>query len=139
MMDELGARERFAAASVARLATIRPDGSPHLVPVTFATPEENTIWFLVDEKPKRSRDLQRLANIEAEGRVSLLVDHYEDTWSALWWVRADGRARVITDPEAWRDAVAALARKYPQYASEPPSGPAVEIRVQRWRWWAAAS
>lgn len=136
-MDELEARERFAAAPVARLATIRLDGAPHLVPVTFAILED-TIWFLVDGKPKRSRELQRLANIEAEGRVSLLVDHYEDAWSALWWVRADGRARVITDPEAWRDALVALTRKYAPYASEPPSGPAVEIQIQRWRWWAAS-
>ena len=136
-MDEREARERFASAPVARLATTTPDGAPHLVPVTFAVLEDDTIWFLVDEKPKRSRELQRLANIAADGRVSLLVDHYDDAWSALWWVRADGRARVITDPELWRGALAALVRKYPQYASEPPSGPAVEIRIERWRWWAA--
>ena len=137
-MDEREARERFASAPVARLATITPEGAPHLVPVTFAVTDEDTIWFLVDEKPKRSRALQRLANIAADGRVSLLVDHYDDAWSALWWVRADGRARVITDPESWRDAVTSLVRKYPQYVSQPPSGPAVEIRVQRWRWWAAS-
>ena len=29
-------RRRFAASAVARLATVRPDGAPHVVPVVFA-------------------------------------------------------------------------------------------------------
>jgi len=131
------ARSRFATSPVARLATADVAGRPHLVPVVFAVAGD-TVYSAVDHKPKRSTALRRLANVAANPRVALLVDHYEDDWRALWWVRADGRARVITDPEAWHDAIAALARKYPRYASEPPSGPAVEIRVHRWRWWAAS-
>ncbi len=136
-MDEFDARERFAAAPVARLATVRPDGGPHLVPVTFAVSLPSTVWLVVDEKPKGSRDLQRLANIEKEGRVSLLVDHYDADWSALWWVRVDGRARVLYDPDAWRDAAVGLADKYPQYVREPPAGPGLVVNVERWRYWSA--
>ena len=136
-MDEFDARDRFAAAPVARLATVRPDGGPHVVPVTFAISLPSTIWLSVDEKPKRSRDLQRLANIEAEGRVSLLVDHYDADWTTLWWVRVDGRARVVYDADVWRRAVATLARKYPQYVRDSPAGPGVVVDVERWRYWSA--
>ena len=76
-MDEGEARARFAAASVARLATVRPDGAPHVVPVVFAL-DGNTMWLVVDEKPKRRRELQRLVNVRAEPRVSLHVDRYDE-------------------------------------------------------------
>ncbi|WP_043500857.1 TIGR03668 family PPOX class F420-dependent oxidoreductase [Georgenia sp. SUBG003] len=135
-MDD-GARERFAAARVARLATVRPDERPHLVPVTFVLVGD-VVWTAVDDKPKSTRALQRLANIAAHPAVSVLVDHYEEDWSALWWVRADGAAGVVDadgTPEA-RTAIAALVAKYPQYATPPP-GPLVRIEVTCWRGWAA--
>src|SRR3954463_5532223 len=90
-------RRRFAAARVARLATVAGDGQPHLVPVVFAV-EEDTVVMAVDAKPKRHRDLKRLRNIGDDPRVSLLVDRYDDDWDALWWVRADGTA-TVTDAE----------------------------------------
>lgn len=135
-MDD-GARMRLAAARVARLATVRPDGGPHLVPVTFALVGD-VVWSAVDDKPKSSRKLQRLANIAAHPAVSLLVDHYDEDWSALWWVRADGVADVVAvdrSPEVGA-ALAALTAKYPQYTA-PPAGPLVRIEVARVRSWAA--
>ena len=86
------ARGRFAAARVARLATADATGQPHLVPVTFAVAGD-MVYTAVDAKPKRTTALRRLANVAANPRVSLLVDHYDDDWSRLWWVRADGRRR----------------------------------------------
>jgi PPOX class probable F420-dependent enzyme len=133
-VDEREARSRFAAGRVARLATVRPDGSPHLVPIVFAL-DGATIAFVVDDKPKSTRELQRLANIRAEPRVSVLVDHYDDDWAAVWWVRVDGRARVVDADPALDRAVALLAEKYPQYATDRPPGPAVLIDVETWRWW----
>lgn len=112
-----------------------PDGAPHLVPVTFAL-QDDTVWWAVDFKPKRRRSLQRLANIAAEPRVSLLVDHFEADWNALWWVRADGVA-AVADPEAAAHGVALLAGRYPAYRDTPPEGPVVEVEVRRWRWWSA--
>ncbi|GAA4287650.1 TIGR03668 family PPOX class F420-dependent oxidoreductase [Georgenia daeguensis] len=135
-----GGRARFAAARVARLATVTPVGDPHVVPVTFALIGD-VVWTAVDDKPKSTRRLQRLANIEAHHAVSLLVDHYEDDWSALWWVRADGTARVVPvdgTPEV-RDALAALAAKYPQYAVDPPPGPLIRVAVTAWRVWSAGA
>ncbi|MGH2660608.1 MAG: TIGR03668 family PPOX class F420-dependent oxidoreductase [Actinomycetota bacterium] len=133
-MDEAEATARFAAARVARLATVRAGGAPHLVPVVFAV-QGSTVLLVVDEKPKRTKELQRLANVRAEPRVSLLADHYEDAWGSLWWVRADGRARIVEDGPERDRAVAILQAKYPQYAASPPTGPAVVVDIGSWRWW----
>ena len=124
-------RERLAAARVAHLATVTPDGAPHLVPIVFAVVED-VIYSAVDAKPKRHRNLRRLANIAHEPRVTLLVDHYEDDWTRLWWVRADGLARVADTSEA---GLAALRAKYPQYEQSPPAGPFITVRVSRWTAW----
>jgi PPOX class probable F420-dependent enzyme len=131
-MDEAQARTRFAAARVARLATVGADGAPHLVPVTFAV-RGDTVVIAVDHKPKRTTDLKRLRNIAADPRVSLLADHYDEDWDRLWWVRADGHARVAdTGP------VDLLVAKYPQYAGRPPAGPVITVEIDKWRGWAAA-
>jgi PPOX class probable F420-dependent enzyme len=128
------ARERFAAARVARLATVDADGAPHLVPVVFAVLGE-TVYSVVDEKPKRTADLRRLENARANPRVTLLADHYEEDWRRLWWVRADGAARVIDpdEPEA-RRAIEALAERYPQ---QRPAGAVLAVDVERWTGWSA--
>jgi len=91
------ARERFAAARVARLATADRDGRPHIVPIVFAL-DGDRIYSAVDQKPKRTTALRRLANVAANPNVSLLVDDYDDDWDRLWWVRADGRATVLDPP-----------------------------------------
>lgn len=128
----------FATARVARLATVDATGAPHLVPMVFALVGD-VIYSAVDAKPKRHTALRRLANIAAEPRVAVLADHYDDDWTTLWWVRADGVARILepSDGEAAR-AVAALADRYPQYRAAPPPGPVVAIDVRRWSAWSAA-
>ena len=65
-MSPAEARRRFAAARVARLATVAADGAPHLVPVVFALIEE-TVYSVVDAKPKRTTELRRLENVRATG------------------------------------------------------------------------
>ncbi|SFK35438.1 PPOX class probable F420-dependent enzyme, Rv0121 family [Streptosporangium canum] len=133
-MDELQARARFRDARVARLATADARGRPHLVPVTFDL-DGDTVAFAVDHKPKRTTDLRRLRNIAANDRVCLLVDHYDDDWTRLWWVRADGRARVAGDGADRERALARLAERYPQYRDRPPRGPVVLIAVESWTGW----
>jgi PPOX class probable F420-dependent enzyme len=133
-MDEREARARFAAARVARLATVRPDGAPHLVPVVFVL-EGDTVWLVVDEKPKRHHRLQRLVNIRGEPRVSLLADSYDEDWYRLWWVRADGRARIVGEGLELERAVGLLFDRYPQERERPPKGPAIEVKVERWSRW----
>jgi PPOX class probable F420-dependent enzyme len=123
--------DRFATARIARLATVGPDGAPHLVPIAFALGKD-VIYSAVDGKPKKHRNLRRLANIAAEPRVTVLADHYEEDWGRLWWVRADGIAVVRDDSP---EGLAALSAKYQQYRDTPPPGPFVEIAVRRWSAW----
>ena len=127
-------RERGAAARVARLATVTSDGRPHIVPCCFVLAAE-TIYSAADAKPKTTLALRRLTNIEANPATALLVDHYDDDWSALWWVRLDGSARVVADPTERARALARLAAKYPQYARTPPPGDVMAIEVTAWRAW----
>ncbi len=129
-------RRRIEGARVARLATVARDGRPHIVPITFAATED-VLYFAVDQKPKRSADLQRLRNIEANPAVSVLIDHYEDDWTRLWWVRVDGRARLVREGAELEIAITLLSRRYPQYRSAPPVGPAVAIEIERMTGWSA--
>ena len=135
-MKETEAQVRFAEARVAHLATVALDGRPHLVPCTFAMLGD---WVVtaIDEKPKRTKHLQRLANIRSEPRVAVLVDRYDEDWTRLWWVRADGTAVIEEEGPDREAAIGALTAKYPQYVAEPPTGPAIVVVVDGWRWWAA--
>jgi PPOX class probable F420-dependent enzyme len=131
------ARRRFAYAPVARLATVGPDGGPHLVPITFAV-EGDHIYTAVDAKPKSSRQLRRLRNIAANPRVTLLADHYEQDWERLWWVRVDGHASVLAGAGEMAAPLRLLAVRYPQYRDSPPDGPVIHIHAAHWTGWAAA-
>jgi PPOX class probable F420-dependent enzyme len=124
------AEERLAQARVGRLATVTAAGRPHVVPVCFAL-AGGRIVTAVDAKPKARSELARLRNVRATGRASLLVDHYEEDWSLLWWVRVDGRAEVIESDAA----IDALAGKYEQYRTARPQGPVIAIEPERWRSW----
>jgi PPOX class probable F420-dependent enzyme len=138
VMDGEEMRERVAAARVGRLATLGAEERPHLVPICFVL-EGETLYSAVDEKPKRSRRLQRLANIRGNPNVSVLVDHYEEDWARLWWVRLDGTARVLEDGPERERALELLRAKYEQYRAEPPSGAVIAVRIERWRGWSSAS
>lgn len=128
-------RRRFTEARVARLATVGEDGRPHLVPVVFARYGEEIVTA-IDHKPKRTARVRRLRNIAAHPAVCLLADAYDEDWDRLWWVRADGTARVVPPAAAEHTVtVALLRRKYPQYRDEPPHGPAIVVAVRRWTGW----
>lgn len=118
------------------LATVRPDGRPHIVVVTFATTQDQVVTA-VDRKPKTTDRLQRLANIEANPRVSLLIDHYEEDWGRLWWVRIDGEASIHHSGRLWEDAIEALADKYRQYRQQRPAGPVIAISQESVTSWAS--
>ena len=148
-LDAGAARRLFAGSAVARLATVTPAGHPHIVPVTFVLDSRpgqgDWVYTAVDHKPKSTARLQRLRNIQAHPRVALLADHYADDWTRLWWVRADGAATVLDEATVLGSAAEAagplrlLAARYPQYATRPPAGPVIAVRVDRWTGWAAAA
>ena len=122
-------REYVDAARVARLATVRPDGRPHVVPITFACAAPGVVVTAVDHKPKRTTDLQRLRNIESHPEVSLLIDHYDEDWTALWWLRIDATARVVREEPERTALIGALVEKYAVYAGRPPAGPVIAMSV----------
>ena len=128
--------ERVITARVARLATIDPDGRPHLVPIVFAV-DGDTLYSAVDRKPKRSSKLQRIENARARPDVTILVDHYDEDWGSLWWIRLRGRARVLDDGEERDYALALLKEKYLQYKAEPPDGPVLAVDIAEVREWSA--
>ncbi|MDT4925673.1 MAG: hypothetical protein QOG01_3386 [Pseudonocardiales bacterium] len=137
-MDADAARARFAVTPVARLATASADARPHVVPIVFALAVD-VVYTAVDGKPKTTTALRRLANVEANPQVAVLVDHYQDDWTRLWWARADGNARILaTDEAEAADALALLTERYPVYATQRPPGPVIAIDVTRWSGWAAA-
>ncbi|MEU4192459.1 TIGR03668 family PPOX class F420-dependent oxidoreductase [Kribbella sp. NPDC026611] len=130
-LDEATCRARVAAARVGRLATVGADLRPHVVPITYAV-HGDQVFIGIDQKPKRTTDLQRLRNIAAHERVAVLVDEYDEDWTHLWWVRIDGAARVLdADPVA----LELLVAKYPQYQADPPRGPVIAIRADGWSGW----
>lgn len=135
-MDETQLRDRFASCRVAHLATVDGAGKPHVVPIVFAI-DNDTIFFAVDQKPKRTGELKRLRNIAENPAVAVLADHYGDDWRALWWVRADGTARVLEPGPETDRAIALLMQRYTQYHGHLPPGPAVAIEVERWSGWSA--
>jgi PPOX class probable F420-dependent enzyme len=132
---------RAAAARVGRLATVRPDGSPHVVPFVFTLVVDGDavrLYWAVDDKPKRSTAIARIDNIRANPHVEAVVDEYDEDWRRLWWVRLRGTGRLVeTDPER-AAALAALAEKYRPYRRRPPAGAVLAIDVSDvWSWTAS--
>ena len=129
-------RRRIAESPVARLATLDGDGRPHLVPIVFALAGD-TLYSAVDAKPKRSRTLRRVANARRRPAVTVLIDHYDEDWTQLWWIRLRGEARVLDSGEEAADALALLAAKYEQYRRAAPGVPVLAIDISEWRAWEA--
>ena len=136
IVDTAALRDRLTVAPVATLGTTDADGRPHLVPVCFATLPDGRLVSAVDHKPKRTVALRRLEHVRGNPAVSLLVQHYEDDWEALWWVRVDGQAQVVDEPGR-EGLLEALVAKYAAYVTRPPAGPAIVIRVERLTGWSA--
>jgi PPOX class probable F420-dependent enzyme len=95
----------------------------------------DTVYSAVDAKPKSTMALRRVENIMANGAACLLVDHYEEDWSALWWIRIDGVAHIVDSLEEVEEVKGALAAKYPQYRQVAIPGPVIALDIRTWRAW----
>lgn len=129
-MNRAESLTRLANAPAGHLGTVRPDGRPHVVVVTFALLEEKIVTA-IDHKPKTTDRLQRVVNIEANPSVTFLVDHYENDWTRLWWVRIDGHASVSYSGQTREESIEALVAKYEHYERTPPVGPIITIAPER--------
>lgn len=103
---------------VARLGTADASGRPLVVPICYAF-DGRSCYSAIDPKPKRVAPgrLHRLRNIEANPRVSLVVDHYDEEWARLRYVIVEGRAELLTSGAEFDYAIDLLVAKYPQYQS----------------------
>jgi PPOX class probable F420-dependent enzyme len=131
--------DALATSRVGRLGTVDATGAVRMVPICFAV---TAGWLVsaVDHKPKRTGQLRRLDDMVATGRATVLVDHYDDDWSRLWWVRIRGRAMVhVERDEEATAAIAALVAKYEQYRTTAPTGAVYRIAMDEVRWWRPAS
>jgi PPOX class probable F420-dependent enzyme len=134
-LDERRMRDLVGASRVAHFATTSADGRPHVVPICFAVADD-VLWSAIDAKPKGPGPLRRVRSVMENPRAAALVDRYSDDWLGLWWVRLDGRARIVeaNEPEGVR-AIAALAERYAQYRETPPPGPVLALDIERWSGW----
>ena len=123
---------------VARLGTVGADGAVRLVPICFAVVDGFVVSAL-DHKPKRTGQLRRFRDIAESGTATVLVDHYEDDWSTLWWVRLDGEAQVVYEEPRRSLVLAPLISKYAQYGESPPTGPVIVLTVRATTSWSAAA
>ena len=127
-MIDPAVRRAVADARQAVLVTIARTGLPRPVPICLSVAAADATGPLIlhspiDEKPKSSEDPMRLARVRdvvARPDVSVLVEHWDEDWSRLWWVRLSGRASMVLAEDATAAseraaAIAALRAKYPQY------------------------
>jgi PPOX class probable F420-dependent enzyme len=119
---------------VGRLATVTAEHHAHLVPCCFVL-SADTIYSAIDAKPKSTLDLRRLQNLRSNDAASLLVDHYDEDWATLWWVRVDGKGRAVDDLVERDNAIDLLTAKYEQYVDSPPPGSVLAIDIDVWRTW----
>jgi PPOX class probable F420-dependent enzyme len=104
---------------VARLATADATGAPHVIPICYALVGE-CFYFVIDEKPKRTRTgLKRLRNIAANPQVALVIDDYDEDWTRLAYLLVQGSAAVVGDRDEYANALSALRDRYTQYRVMP--------------------
>lgn len=135
-IDQQEITRRLQDIRSAALGTVDKQGRPHLVPIVFAY-QNGRLYTAVDQKPKSTRRLKRLTNIESNPTVSVLLDRYDDDWTRLWWIRIDGSARVLNSGPDFCEGIALLTRKYQPYLTQPPPGPVIKVQVETIRAWSA--
>jgi PPOX class probable F420-dependent enzyme len=127
---------------VAHLATADATGAPHVIPVCYALVNDH-FYFVVDDKPKRTRiGLKRLRNIAENPLVALVIDYYDEDWSRLAYLLVQGRAALVDDSDEYATAIRTLRHRYPQYRSMAltlNTHPMVRITPQRRHLWCAAN
>ncbi|HZP46093.1 MAG TPA: TIGR03668 family PPOX class F420-dependent oxidoreductase [Candidatus Binataceae bacterium] len=139
-LNDARVRNFVAAARVAHLATADTSGQPHNVPLCFWYDGGELLYFVIDEKPKREhgRAIKRMRNLAENPRAAIVVDHYEENWSALAYVMIQGAAAIVEDAAEYQRVITNLRAKYPQYramALAPERNPLVRVTARRVHAW----
>ncbi|OLC12136.1 MAG: PPOX class F420-dependent oxidoreductase [Candidatus Rokubacteria bacterium 13_1_40CM_69_27] len=131
------ALELLHQARVARLGTADRTARPLVVPVCYAFDGQH-VYSAIDAKPKRTRALRRLRNIAENPAVALVVDHYDEEWTRLCYVIAEGRAEILTAGADYARGIDLLLAKYPQYRAmglSREAGTLIRIAPERYLCW----
>ena len=132
--DEI--EELLNAARSATMATIGPDGQPHLVAMWFAV-IDGDICFETKAKS------QKAVNLRRDPRISVLVEDGQ-TYEDLRGVSIEGRAEITDDPDLlWRVGVNVFERYYGPYSDDVKpmveamlnKRVAVRVKAERTRSW----
>ncbi len=92
-----------AGTRTGKLAIVRLDGSPMVVPVWFAVDDDGTLLFTTWHETIKGKALRR------DGRVSLCVDEEQPPYA---YVRVDGVVAITEDPEQLRAWAARIGARY---------------------------
>ena len=113
------ALEFVTVRHLATLTTLRPDGSPHVVPVGFTWDPEALVARVITSGTSR-----KARNAAAGTRAVLCqVD-------GRHWLSLEGTARVLDDRASVADAVQRYAARY-RVPRENPERVVIEIAVDR--------
>lgn len=125
-------RQFVAAARVCRIASVRPTGEPHLIPVCPAFDGEATLYVDIGRRYTTAEALR------ANSNIAVLIDHYSEDWSQLKGVLLRCRAEPIEGEERER-AWQLIREKYPQ-GQEIDWRPrlTLALRIYDWRQWGLA-
>lgn len=142
-MAQLSSRQArlLETAGVGHLATAGAEGAPHVIPVCFTT-DGRCIYSVLDQKPKRAplTRLRRIRNIQANPQVALLIDHYEEDWTRLWYLLVSGTAELLVEGDERVQAIGMLRDKYQQYrVMDIDPNPVIKITPTRVVSWGAGS
>ena len=138
----------LVSARRAILATVDAKGRPRALPVCFVVDADAggglQLLIPLDDKPKSIDDkhgLARVRDIEWQHAVSVLVEHWDEDWSKLGWLRLQGHATLLEPDKltfAFPGVIDRLRAKYPQYATHDlESSPAISIHIERAISWGA--
>ena len=125
----------LAGARHGVLGTVHPVRGVDAVPVVFAVIGHRVVMPVDRVKAKRSLRLQRLANLANDDRCVLLIDHDDEDWSRLWWVRVHGTGHENSPrPEE----VSALASLFPAYRAPDAIASIITLTATAVSGWAAS-
>ena len=123
-------REFVVAARVCRIASVRPDGTPHVIPVCPVFDGESTVYVDIGRRYTTAEALSASPNI------AVLIDEYDDDdWTRLKAALLRCRVEEVVGEEKER-AWEMIREKFPAYE---PIGWAprftLALRVYDWRQW----
>jgi PPOX class probable F420-dependent enzyme len=106
----------------ATMATVGPDGTPHLVAMWYAV-IDGQIWFETKAKA------QKVVNLRRDGRITCMIEDGH-TYDKLRGVSLEGRGVISADPEElWQVGLSVWERYHGTYTDEMK--PAVEALLHK--------